>query len=102
MPQNLLIIGATGVIGKYITSEIIKAKASFGRVVVLTSENTIHQKSSQIDELKRSGIEILVADITKEEEVKRAYQGPPLRLFSNPGAHIWQVLILLCLVWDGA
>jgi len=83
MPQNILIIGATGLIGKYITTEIIKAKASFGRIIVFTSENTIHKKSSQINELKHSGIEILVGDITKEQEVKRAYQGLPVCLFPN-------------------
>lgn len=88
MPQNLLIIGATGLIGKYITKETIKVKASCGRIAVLTSEKTTHEKSSEIDELKHSGIEVLVGDITKEEEVKRAYEGPPLCLFSNPVTHI--------------
>jgi nucleoside-diphosphate-sugar epimerase len=73
MPQNIIIIGATGLIGKYITTEIIKAKASFGRVVVLTSENTIHKKLSQINELKHSGIDILVGNITNEKEIRRAY-----------------------------
>lgn len=75
MPQNLLIIGATGVIGKYITKEIIKAKTSFGRIAILTSENTIQKKSSEINDLKRSGAEVLVGDITKEKDVKRAYHG---------------------------
>ncbi len=75
MPQSLLIIGATGVIGKYITKEIIKAKTSFGRIAILTSENTIQRKSSEIDDLRRSGAEVVVGDITKEEDVKRAYHG---------------------------
>ncbi len=75
MPQSLLIIGATGVIGKYITEEIIKAKSCFGRIAILTSENTIQKKTSKIDELRRSGAEVLVGDITKEEDVKRAYHG---------------------------
>jgi FlaA1/EpsC-like NDP-sugar epimerase len=94
MPQNILIIGATGLIGNYITAEIVKAKASFGRIIVFTSENTIHTKSSQINELKHSGVEILVGDITKEEEVKRAYRGLPVCLFPNPVAHLWQTSIL--------
>lgn len=75
MPQNLLIIGATGVIGKPITREIINAKNSFGRIAILTSENTIKNKPSEIDGLKKSGIEILNGDITKEDDMKKAYHG---------------------------
>ena len=74
MPQNLLIIGATGIIGKPITREIIQAKTLFGRIAVLTSKNTVQKKSSEIEELEESGVEILVGDITSEEDVKRAYQ----------------------------
>ncbi|ERF74633.1 hypothetical protein EPUS_00763 [Endocarpon pusillum Z07020] len=73
MPQNLLIIGATGLIGKYITKEIIEAKGSVERIVILTSKDTTHNKASEINDLKQSGIEVLVGDITKEEDVKNAY-----------------------------
>lgn len=81
MPQNLLIIGATGVIGKPITKEIIKAKSSFGRIAMLTSENTIQKKPSDITDFKQSGIEVLIGDITKEEDVKKAYHGLPCTTF---------------------
>jgi FlaA1/EpsC-like NDP-sugar epimerase len=77
MPQNLLIIGATGVIGKPITRAIVDAKDAFGRIAVLTSENTIQNKESEIKELEKSGVEVLIGDITKEEDVKKAYNGPP-------------------------
>ncbi len=74
MSQNLLIIGATGLIGKPITRAIIQSKTSFGRIAVLTSEKTLQQKSTEIKDLELSGVEILVGDITSEEDVKRAYQ----------------------------
>jgi saccharopine dehydrogenase-like NADP-dependent oxidoreductase len=74
MPQNLLIIGATGAIGKPIAREIVNSKDSFGRIAVLTSQSTVQEKPSEIDQLKHSGIEILVGDIASEEDVKKAYQ----------------------------
>lgn len=72
-PQNLLIIGATGVIGRPITKEIIKAKSSFGRIAILTSESTVQTKSEEINDFQQSGVEVLIGDITKEEDVKKAY-----------------------------
>jgi short-subunit dehydrogenase len=89
MPQNLLIIGATGVIGKPITKEIIKAKSSFGHIAVLTSENTIQNKPAEINALRDSGVEILTGDITKEEDIKNAYQSIPVLSNTLP---IWQLI----------
>lgn len=94
MVQNLLIIGATGVIGKPITAEIINAKSSFGRIAVLTSEDTVHRKSVEITQLKQSGVEILIGDITKEEDVKRAYHGLTSPLFVSQATETFQKSIL--------
>ena len=75
MPLNILIIGATGVIGAPITKEILNAKFSFGRIAVLTSSATVTNKASQIDSLKSQGAEILTGDLSNEQDVKRAYNG---------------------------
>ncbi len=101
MPQNLLIIGATGVIGKHITRELISAKSSFGRIAVLTSENTIQKKAGDINNLTQSGIEVLMGDVTNEEEVKKAYHGLPCILFSIQETNMCQTLIPSFPVWDG-
>lgn len=75
MPSNILIVGATGAIGKYITQQIIAAKESFGRIAILTSQNTATQKASEIESLRSQGVEVFVGDVTKEEDVKKAYEG---------------------------
>jgi uncharacterized protein YbjT (DUF2867 family) len=77
MAPNILIIGATGAIGKPITTQIIAAKSNFGRLAILTSPNTIANKPSEIDALKAQGVEIFVGDLGSEEDVKKAYQGKP-------------------------
>ena len=77
MPLNILIIGATGVIGAPITKAILNAKSSFGRIAVLTSSATVTNKASQIDSLKSQGAEILTGDLSNKQDVKRAYNGAP-------------------------
>jgi nucleoside-diphosphate-sugar epimerase len=77
MPLNILVIGATGVIGAPITNAILSAKASFGRIAILTSSTTVTNKASQIDSLKSQGAEILTGDLSNEQDVKRAYNGAP-------------------------
>lgn len=75
MAPNILIIGATGNIGKPITTHIVAAKSSFGRIAILTSQNTATQKAGEIEALKAEGVEIFVGDLGSEEDVKKAFQG---------------------------
>jgi len=78
MAPNILIIGATGAIGVYITQQIISAKSSFGRIAILTSQNTVNTKAAELEKLKSAGVEVIVGDLGVEEDVKKAYQGLPL------------------------
>jgi nucleoside-diphosphate-sugar epimerase len=75
MVPRILIIGATGVIGKPITTQILAAKSSFGRLAILTSQNTLKDKASEIGALKEQGVEIFVGDLTVEEQVRKAFEG---------------------------
>jgi nucleoside-diphosphate-sugar epimerase len=75
MPLNILIIGATGVIGAPITKAIISAKSSLGRIAILTSSTTVINKASEIGSLKSHGVEILTGDLSNEQDVKKAYHG---------------------------
>jgi uncharacterized protein YbjT (DUF2867 family) len=75
MSQNLLIIGATGVIGKYITTAIIKAKSNFSKIAILTSSDTVTRKAADIQSLKDQGVEIRAGDLTSEQDVRKAYEG---------------------------
>ncbi|KAK4935002.1 hypothetical protein LTR10_023870 [Elasticomyces elasticus] len=73
--KKLLIFGATGLVGRHIVQQIIKGKDAFDRIAIFTSPRTVSSKSGDIADLKNSGIEILVGNITDEDDVKKAYQG---------------------------
>ncbi|KAH7317170.1 hypothetical protein B0I35DRAFT_410256 [Stachybotrys elegans] len=74
-PSSILIIGATGSIGKYITDHVINAQPPFPQVTVLTSAETLSKKAAYLDELKSKGAKILTGDVTKDEDVRAAYEG---------------------------
>jgi nucleoside-diphosphate-sugar epimerase len=75
MAPKILIVGATGVIGKPITEQIVATKSSFERIAVLTSTNTVNNKVEEIKALKENGVDVLVGDLAVEADVKRAYDG---------------------------
>jgi uncharacterized protein YbjT (DUF2867 family) len=75
--KRILVIGATGVIGKYILDQLVLAKdnAGFDNIAILTSKGTVDNKADEISKLKSKGVEVIVGDVTKEEDVKKAYDG---------------------------
>lgn len=76
MAPSVLIFGATGVAGVYITQAVINAKNSFSRVGIFTSQNTVENKKDQVARLKGEGVHVHVGDITNENDVLGAYKGP--------------------------
>jgi NAD(P)-dependent dehydrogenase (short-subunit alcohol dehydrogenase family) len=75
--KRILVIGATGVIGKYILDQLLLAKdnAGFENIAILTSKGTVDNKADEISKLKSKRVEVIVGDVTKEEDVKNAYDG---------------------------
>ena len=73
--KNILIFGATGLIGTHITKAIVQSKAHFGRIAVFTSQNTIETKSQAIEALKAAGVEIIAGDITSANDLNNAFAG---------------------------
>ncbi|KAL2407915.1 Reductase efuL [Exophiala dermatitidis] len=73
--KKLLVVGATGLVGSRIIREIVRNKSKFERIAVFTSPTTAETKSGQIDSLKRQGVEIIVGDLTKPDDVSKAYEG---------------------------
>lgn len=71
--KNILIFGATGLIGQHITNAILENKADFGRIVVFTSPNTLWTKSEEIESLKAQGVEIIAGDLTSAGDINEAY-----------------------------
>ncbi|KAH7264343.1 hypothetical protein MRS44_012339 [Fusarium solani] len=73
--SSILIFGATGSIGKYITNHIVNAKPSFPKISIFTSEDTVSRKADFIGELKSKGVNIITGDVRNEKDVKNAYEG---------------------------
>lgn len=73
--RNILIFGATGLIGQHITNAILANKDKFDTIAVFTSPNTIWTKSDEIDHLKAQGVEVIAGEITSASAVNEAYNG---------------------------
>ncbi|EHK99763.1 putative Isoflavone reductase like protein [Glarea lozoyensis 74030] len=72
--ENLLLFGATGYIGTYITEQIVANKSSFGKIALFTSANTVEKKTDVINKLKSASVEVIVGDASKKEDVVKAMQ----------------------------
>ena len=71
---DILIFGATGVIGKFITEKILAAKESFGKVAIFTSQSTVESKKELLEKWKKQGLEVIVGDMAKDEQILKAYE----------------------------
>jgi FlaA1/EpsC-like NDP-sugar epimerase len=75
LPKKILVFGATGVIGKFILQEIVNARSSFDKIGLFTSPSTVENKSQEMQKWKDEGVNIIVGDVSSEEDVKKAYEG---------------------------
>ncbi|KAJ5239315.1 hypothetical protein N7468_003934 [Penicillium chermesinum] len=74
-PQNILLFGATGTIGKYILSALLSARSQFQRIAIFTSPNTAATKKDHLAALQQQEVQIIVGNIEDEQAVKAAYEG---------------------------
>lgn len=73
--KNILIFGATGLIGQHIANAILANKDKFDRITIFTSSTTISTKANEIESLKSRGAEIIAGELTSASDVKKAYSG---------------------------
>lgn len=73
--KDILIFGGTGKIGQNITQAILDARPSFDKVAIFTSPSTVENKKEQLEKWKGQGLKIIVGDLTKEDDVLKAYEG---------------------------
>ncbi|KAF1991590.1 putative isoflavone reductase family protein [Aulographum hederae CBS 113979] len=73
-PKKILLFGATGSIGTYITEELVKSSSNFDRIGIFTSRSTVESKGDLTQGLKDKGVNIIVGDIKNENDVAAAYQ----------------------------
>lgn len=69
---KILIIGASGYLGPYITAEFLRQREKFGRLAVLTEE----AKRGKFKSLENQGFEIVVGSFFDKE----SFEGMPLAL----------------------
>jgi hypothetical protein len=79
LPSKLLIIGATGVIGKYITNAILESKprlSSLSLISILTSPATAASpaKEALLSSWKAKGLSVITGDINNADDVRNAYK----------------------------
>ena len=73
--SNILIFGATGFIGTFITEAVIAAQPAFNHVTIFTSTNTVNTKGELLDKWKRAGnVTVVVGDVDSEADVSAAYK----------------------------
>lgn len=78
LPSSVLIIGATGTIGKYITNAIVSAKPQIARQIsIFTSSATASSPSKQaiLSSWKSQGASVITGDINNADDVRKAYSG---------------------------
>ncbi|EEA27794.1 isoflavone reductase, putative [Talaromyces marneffei ATCC 18224] len=96
-PRNILIIGATGNIGRFITQSIVAARSEFDRVAILTSAPGAGSEKEKFinEELRPKNVEIIVGDISNEQDVLNAYKGIDTVIFAlGRGAIIPQIPLI--------
>lgn len=76
-PHNIMILGATGIVGTYITRAIVDAASQdyFGKISIYTSVQTVVEKVQDICALESMGVEIFVGGLDDERRFKEACRG---------------------------
>lgn len=73
--SNILIFGATGFIGTYITEKVIAAQPAFNHITIFTSSETLAKKSDLLDSWKKAGnVSVITGSADSESDVKAAYK----------------------------
>lgn len=72
-PSKILVFGATGQIGAYITEALLSASPPFPQVVIFTSAETARAKEALLSGWKARGISVVTGDVTDKAQVQAAY-----------------------------
>ena len=74
IPSHILIVGATGTIGKYIANSVVQSRPPFPKITVLTSVATASAKHELLNGWKASGVSIIVGDVTNPADIANAFR----------------------------
>lgn len=73
--SKILVIGATGVIGKVLVDAILNAKEQFETIGVFTSQATVENKKDLIELFKARGAVVRIGDLYNDDDVLNVYKG---------------------------
>lgn len=73
--RKILVLGATGVIGKVLTNALINSKDDFERIGIFTSTETVATKKELLESFTSRGVDIITGDLYNENDVLEAYKG---------------------------
>ena len=74
-PKNILLFGGTGLIGRYILDALVESKDASSTLGIFTSPATVENKADVIADIRSKGVQVVVGDVTKEDDVLEAYKG---------------------------
>lgn len=73
--SNILIFGATGFIGTFITEKVLAAQPAFHHITIFTSPNTVANKGDLLEGWKKAGnVTVITGNADSEADVKAAYK----------------------------
>lgn len=73
--SNILIFGATGFIGKFITKKVVAAQPAFKHITIFTSTNTVNNKAELLNSWKKAGnVTVITGNPDSEADVRAAYK----------------------------
>jgi hypothetical protein len=74
-PSHILVLGATGNVGKHIMNGLMSASTTFPNISIFTSKSTAASKSDLINGWTSAGISVIVGDIANPTDIETAYHG---------------------------
>lgn len=94
MAKSVLLIGATGGLGRQVCTELLKDIKSFGRVGIFvnTSRPLGDEKKAQLETLKTGGMEIVTAADYADPQPYRGFESVVI-LLGNHGLHLQPTII---------
>ncbi|EFX02284.1 isoflavone reductase family protein [Grosmannia clavigera kw1407] len=72
--KRILVLGATGVIGKVLVDALVRAGDAFDTIGLFTSPDTVARKKELIDSFVSRGVVVRTGDIDADEDVLEAYK----------------------------
>ncbi|VUC21028.1 unnamed protein product [Clonostachys rosea] len=72
--RKILVLGATGVIGKVLVEALLCGKEHFDSIGIFTSAESATNKQALIESFKSRGVSVVIGDLYNDDQVLEAYR----------------------------